>query len=46
MSVICGYPQRVEFLGIPLATFFTVAQVRPTMPGSPDFGQSDLERLV
>lgn len=33
-----GYPQRAEFLVIPIATLFTITQLRSTMPGAPDFG--------
>ncbi|KAI0249942.1 hypothetical protein BJV78DRAFT_623555 [Lactifluus subvellereus] len=40
-SLLGGYPQRVEFLVIPVATLFTVTQLRTTMPGAPNgFGNS------
>jgi hypothetical protein len=40
-SLLGGYPQRVEFLVIPVATLFTVTQLRATMPGAPNgFGNS------
>ncbi|KAI0250633.1 hypothetical protein BJV78DRAFT_1217519 [Lactifluus subvellereus] len=35
-SLLGGYPQRVEFLVIPVATLFTVTQLRATMPGAPN----------
>jgi len=35
-SICFGYPQHLEFLAIPVATLFTVTQLRSTMPGAPD----------
>ncbi|KAI0248955.1 hypothetical protein BJV78DRAFT_1354619 [Lactifluus subvellereus] len=35
-SLLGGYPQRVEFVVIPVATLFTVTQLRATMPGAPN----------
>jgi len=34
-SVVGGFPQRAELLVIPVATLFTVTQLRTTMPGAP-----------
>jgi hypothetical protein len=35
-SVLGGFPQRPELLVIPVATLFTVTQLRTTMPGAPN----------
>jgi len=34
-SIVGGFPQRPELLVIPVATLFTVTQLRSTMPGAP-----------
>lgn len=42
-SIVGGFPQRPELLVIPVATLFTVTQLRSTMPGAPaGFGTSFL----
>jgi hypothetical protein len=38
LNFMFGYALRREFLVIPIATLFTVTQLRATMPGAPDFG--------
>ena len=34
-TTLSGFPQRVELLAIPVATLFTVTQLRASMPGAP-----------
>jgi hypothetical protein len=38
LHLVFGYAMKAEFLVIPIATLFTVTQLRQTMPGAPDFG--------
>jgi len=38
MHFVFGYPMQADFLVIPIATLFTITQLRDTLPGTPDFG--------
>jgi len=38
IHIIFGWGLKTEFLVIPIATLFTVTQLRSTLPGAPEFG--------